>query len=156
MTSSDSPTARATAHLLLAREIPEHGAPDAVAAGAEHVFSHLFCNLAQWVGTAGCGALFRRAVALAVPQHPVLRGVRFRQAAPHLDGLADNAREYGSQATVEAATAALISIITMLNGLIGEDIAMSLMKELPLGTLEITPVTTPGTVPALRRGEAAS
>lgn len=136
-----------------------------MAAGAEHVFSHLFGNLAQWVGTAGCGALFSRAIALAVPQHPVLRGVRFRQAAPHLDCLADNAREYGNEATVEAATAALISIITMLNGLIGEDIAMSLLEELPLNTPEITPLTTLGTAPRLAadaaprrpgRGEVAS
>lgn len=113
------------------------------------MFAHLFRNLSQWVGTAGCGALFSRAIALAAPQHPVLTGVRHRQVAPHLYLLADNAREYGTQATADAATTVLSSIVTILNGLIGEDITMSLLEDVPLRTHDTAPATDSETSPSL-------
>jgi hypothetical protein len=155
LTISDSPTARAVAHRLLAHGIPEHGTPDATAAGAEYVLGHIFRNLSQWIGTAGCHALFASAIARSAPHHPVLTGVRYQQlSAPHLDRLTENAREYGSQATAEGAMAMLAMIITMLTGLIGEDIAMSLLEEVPTRTPEITPATASDTAPGLtpRRG----
>lgn len=113
--------------------MPERGTPDAVATGAERAFAHLFRSLSQWVGTVGCNALFARALALSTPQHPVLRGVRFQlqNEVPQLECLAENAREYGSQATTEGATTVLASIITMLGGLIGEDITMRILEESP-------------------------
>lgn len=130
LTVSDSPTATAAARRLLSRGIPEHSSPEVVAAGAEQVFAQLFRNLSQWVGTAGCQALFARALVVSAPSRPVLTGVLYRpQTVPHLDRLADNAREFGSQATAEGAATVLASIITTLAGLIGEDIAMTLLEE---------------------------
>jgi hypothetical protein len=161
LTVLDSKTAQAAAHRLLVSGMPEHGTPDATAAGAEYVFAHLFRNLSQWIGTAGCHALFTRAIVLSVPRHPVLTGVRHhQQGAPHLDRLTENAREYGSQATAEGAIAMLATIITMLTGLIGEDIAMSLLEEVPTRTSEITTATAsdnaPGLTPRTDQGEVAS
>jgi hypothetical protein len=47
------PSARAVAHRLLARGVPKHGTPEAVAAGVEFVFAHMCTNLAEWVGPVG-------------------------------------------------------------------------------------------------------
>lgn len=130
MTVLDSPTATAAARRLLSGAIPEQCSPDAVAADMDQVFAHLFHTLSQWVGTAGCQALFARALVLSAPNRPVLTGVLYRpHTVPHLDRLADNAREFGAEATAEAATTVLTSIITMLSGLIGEDLAMTLLEE---------------------------
>jgi hypothetical protein len=123
----ESPAAREAARRLLARELRGSDDPDAVAAGAERVFAQVFRNLAQWVGTAGCHALVTRSLVLTAPQFPILTGVRHMQSAPHLERLAENAREYGGKATIDGVTALLASIITTLNGLIGEDVAMSIL-----------------------------
>lgn len=166
VTRPELPTAQQTAHRLLACGIPEHGTPDAAAAaaGAEYVLAHVFRSLSQWVGTAGCHALFARAITLSARDRPVLTGVRYLQAAPHMDHFADNARMYGSQAIAEATTAVLASIITMLAGFIGEDIAMSLLEEVPPRTAASDPETASdavrytahGTAPHAGHGEAAS
>lgn len=147
MTQSDSPTARATAHRLLAPGMPNNGTPDAVAGAVERVLAQLFRSLSQWIGTVGCNALFARALVLSAPHHPVLRGVKYHvhHGTPQLECLAENAHEYGSHATAEGATTILASIITMLNGLIGEDIAMSILDEVPTRTPEPPPAAMSGT-----------
>lgn len=134
----ESPAAREAAHRLLVREVRAGDDADAVAAGAERVFTQVFRNLAQWVGTAGCHALVTRSLVRTAPQFPVLTGVRHMQSDPHLERLAANAHEYGSEATVDGVTALLASIITTLNGLIGEDIAMSILEEQPATAPAIT------------------
>lgn len=121
------------------------------------MFAHLYRSLSQWVGTAGCQALFTRAIMLSAQQHPVLRGVRYQPSAePHFDRFADNGGVHGGDAIAEAVTSVLASIITMLNGLIGEDIATNLLEEaLPSEPAGATPSESaieqdPHTVP--RRG----
>ena len=135
MTELHSGTARATAQRLLASEILADETSGAAALAAEHVLVDLFSTLSHWVGTAGCEALFTRAFVLAAPHHPVLQGVRYKvhNGTPRLEQFGDNAREYGSQATTEGATIVLASIVTMLSRLIGEDIARSLLDEVPPG-----------------------
>ncbi len=141
--------------------MPEGGSTDAIAAGAEHVLADVFRSLSDWFGAAGCEALFARAIVLSSRSHPVLMGVRNRlHDVPQLDRFAENAREYGSQATAEAATTVLASIITTLAGLIGEDITMRLLEEVPHRTLGTAPVIASGIAPdpaaPVSQGEAAS
>ncbi|MEO6865794.1 MAG: hypothetical protein ABI229_10110 [Gemmatimonadaceae bacterium] len=149
MSLSDSSAALATARRLLSLESPEQGIPDTASTAVEHVFAQLFSSLSQWVGIVGCNALFARALALSAPHHPVLRGVCFQlhDGTPQLECLAENAREYGSQATTEAATTVLASVITMLSGLIGEDLAMSILEVVPPGTSKNPQAATAGTSP---------
>lgn len=142
-------SARATAERLLANQVPSPPTPESAISGAERVFAHLFRNLSQWVGAAGCQALFSRALLLSVDDHAVWEGVRYRAqgGTPHFDRLAENARTLGVAATVEGVTVVLTSIITMLTGLIGdEDIAMSLLEDRRPGpdrsTLGNTPLAT--------------
>lgn len=102
--------------------------------GAEGLFARLFNNLSQWVGNAGCEALFSRAFLVCEVNHPVCAGVRFqlRDAAPHLELLPENARLRGGDATVEGMTEVVASILTMLTGLIGDErIAMELLEDGP-------------------------
>lgn len=129
-------TARATALRILAFESHEHGTSDEVAAQVEHVLARVDRALSEWVGQAGSHALFGRAITLATPEHPVLVGVLHRQrTSPHLAQLAENARAQGAEATIAAATTVLASVIATLSGLIGEDVALSLLDN----------VTAPGT-----------
>ena len=146
MALSDPLDALTTARHLVDVAMPEHDSPDAAAAGAEHALAQLFRNLSQWIGAVGCNALFARALMLSTPHHPVLRGVRFQMhdGTPQLERLAENAREFGSQVTAEGVTAVLASIITMLSGLIGEDITMSILEEVPSRTPETSPATISG------------
>lgn len=158
MTELHSGTARATARRLLAREILADGTSDAAALGAEHVLVELFSTLSRWVGAAGCDALFTRAFVLAAPHHSVLRDVRYKvdNGTPRLERFGDNAREYGSQATTEGATTVLASIVTMLSGLIGEDIAMSLLEEVPPGAAAVASDAAWGLLAHTSYGDAAS
>ncbi len=145
---SNPPSSLAIARRLASQGVPEKGTPDAVAAGAEQVLAQLFRRLSVWVGTVGCNALFTRALLLSVPHHPVLRGVRYQlqNGERKFECLAENAREYGSEATAEAITAVLASIVTMLNGLIGEDIAMSILDDVPRPTSETPSAPGSGTI----------
>jgi len=166
LTGAESPAAREAARRLLACEVREGDSPDAVAVGAERVFAQVFRNLAQWVGTAGCHALVTHSLALIAPRFPILTGVRHMQAEPHLERLAENAHEYGGKAAIDGAAALLASIITTLNGLIGEDIAMSILEERPSPAGVMSPAvaaastsasdTTQATAPQAGHGDGAS
>ena len=128
VTTVGSPAVRATARRLLSVETQQHGNSDEAAAHVEHVLAQVCRSLSEWVGSAGCHALFDRAITLAAVENPALLGVRHRERpSPHFDRIAENAREHGAEATVEAATTVLISVIATLSGLIGEDIALSLL-----------------------------
>lgn len=126
--------ARETAERLVAHGLPAQPTPEAAAAGAEEVIAHLYRNLSQWVGSAGCQALFSRALVLCTVAHPVCEGVRYRPQGPfpHLERLAANAQSCGGDATVAGITAVVSSIVSMLTGLIGdEDIVKSLLENGP-------------------------
>lgn len=132
--STKQPPARAIAERLVARVLPARSTPEEAAAGAEELFTRLFHNLSQWVGSAGCQALFSRAFVLCAATHPVCAGVRYRTqgATPRLDRLPENALVCGSSDTIEGVTEVVTSIVTMLTGLIGDaDIAMGLLDDRP-------------------------
>jgi hypothetical protein len=155
--STTQPTARAIAERLVASALPARSTPEAAAAGAEELFARLFHNLSQWVGSAGCQALFSRAFVLCAATHPVCAGVRYRTqgATPHLDRLAENARVCGGSATVEGITEVVTSIVTMLTGLIGDgEIAMGLMEGGPPAPHRATPRIVPDESPY--RGDGAA
>jgi hypothetical protein len=126
----ESQGARAIAQRLIRRGRPDTATSSATAARVEDVLAQAFRNLSEWVGSAGCHALFARAITLSAPEHPVLKGVSQQlHPSPHLDHFAENAGEHGSEATREAATAVLASIIATLSDLIGEDIVLSLLED---------------------------
>ena len=120
--------ARTSAERLVARAVPARATPEEAVTGAEVLFTRLFHNLSQWVGNAGCQALFSRAFLLCT--NPACADVRFhmRDRVPHLDRLTENARLFGGEATVEGVTEVVTAIVTMLIALIGDEtIAVGLL-----------------------------
>lgn len=145
--STAQPHASAIAQRLVARALPSRSTPEEAAAGAEALFERLFHNLSQWVGGAGCQALFSRAFVLCAASHPVCAGVRYRtqNTAPRLDRLAENALVCGGDATVDGVTEVVTSIVTMLTGLIGDvEIAMGLLDDGPPAPHRAAPRIEPG------------
>ena len=165
LNGTDSPTIRATAARLLASGAPLQGSPADVAVAGEQVLNQIFKSLSRWIGSAGCDALFGRAITVSAPDHPVLTDVRHQlQKAPHLLRLSENASKYGEDATRDAITAIVTSIVAMLAGLIGEDLATSLLEE-PSSTFlapkddstsDGSPAALDSTDPSAGHGDAAS
>jgi len=134
--------ARLIAERIVAHALPTPSTPKEAATGAEELFARLYHNLSQWVGSAGCQALFSRAFVLCAVKHPVCAGVRYltQDGAPRLDRLAENARVCGGSATVEGITEVVTSIVTMLTGLIGDEgIAIGLLEDAPAAPRRTAP-----------------
>lgn len=132
--ASERPTVRVMAERMVAGRLSPRMEPDATAEQVEQLLADLFRVLSHWVGSTGCEVLFTRAFVGAAVHHPQLRGIRYTwgSATPRLDALREHAHRNGSESTVEAVTAVLDSMITILSGLVGEDLAMSLLEDRPL------------------------
>lgn len=99
-------------------------APDRVCAAVSD-------GLSRWIGREGCRALFARALATAQADgdHPVLDLVRVSTGSVScLDGLAEGAARCGAEAAAAGATAILSELISLLGRLIGDDMALSLLR----------------------------
>lgn len=99
---------------------------------ADRVCRRVSDELARWVGNDGCRALFARglATARASGEHPVLEMVRISAGSVYcLDGLTEGAVRYGATAANDGATAVLSALIELLGGLIGQDMAVSLLEQ---------------------------
>lgn len=94
---------------------------------AQRIAARLHEELARVIGSAGLDVLFRRSLVLARRAHPALAGVT---AGPRgaLAGLDDGARD--RRALGEGATAVVAHFMELLVVLIGEDLAMRLVRDL--------------------------
>jgi hypothetical protein len=102
------------------------GAPSARAAG--EACDHLYQELARWVGSDGCHALFARALAEARSSHPALTQVELRaRSDPFVDGIAETITAHGDPATLTALESMLAVLVDLLRRLIGNDIAAKLI-----------------------------
>lgn len=130
--ASSSPAARSAAERLLARG---RGAKALSASGdsltiAEDVVGALASTLSRWFGVHGYHALITRALADVRLTHPAIATIRVRSPAePALVGLADAGAVHGIDATLEAVTTVLATIVDLLVRLIGEDLAMNLVEQ---------------------------
>jgi hypothetical protein len=89
----------------------------------------LYKALSQWVGIDGCHALFARALADALREHPLLGALQLRpRAKTYLDGVAAAVSKYGETATADAIEATLTGTIELLGRLIGADMAANLIE----------------------------
>ena len=116
---------------LLAGETSAPLGADTTAA-ADRVCRRVSDDLARWVGTDGCRALFARALAAAQAggRYPVLETVRISGGSVYcLDGLTEGALRHGAAAATEGAAAVLAALIELLGRLIGEDMALDLLEQ---------------------------
>lgn len=84
--------------------------------------------LAALVGSTGFSALLSRALALASPEVPWLRGV-YVKADGSLEGLAELEAQVDPEKIAEGRVALLAQLLGLLNALIGENLTMQLMRE---------------------------
>lgn len=103
----------------------------ATAAGLEA--EKVFRSLSGWVGIDGCHALFTRARAQETAKHPPLELLQLTpRAKQYLTGIPEAGAIYGDDATVNAIKSMLSSTVSLLDRLIGGDMAARLMeRELP-------------------------
>ena len=101
---------------------------------AEQVMRRLYQELAKLLGPEGCDALLRRSLVLARREHPALAGVSVSSGGTFV-GL-DNIPREGT-ALREGAIAIVSQFIGLLVVLIGEDLAMLLVRDIwPLAAEE--------------------
>ncbi|HWZ59257.1 MAG TPA: hypothetical protein VNW46_09795 [Gemmatimonadaceae bacterium] len=124
-------SARELASRLLTRETSEPKGPDTTVA-ADRVCRRVSDELARWIGSDGCRALFARALATAqaAGDHPALEMVRISARSVYcLDGLTESAARHGAAAATEGAEAVLAALIELLGHLIGDDMAYNLLEQ---------------------------
>ncbi len=128
---SDTPKARELVRNLIDLEVDSRSdeVPAAATATLE-TSERLYRELSRWVGTAGCHALFTRALADAQTSHPLLIGLRVQsQTQPYFNGSAEIIDAHGPAATAEALEAMLVTLVEILGRLIGDDMAMKLILQ---------------------------
>jgi len=90
---------------------------------------HLYRGLSRWVGPDGCHALFTRALAEALVQHPALGAVQLHaRSDPYTDGVAEAITMHGDRATADGLEALLVRLIEILGRLIGDDMSTILIE----------------------------
>lgn len=96
---------------------------------AAAALDRLYRDLARWVGFDGCHALFKRALAEARIDHPLLETIGLRpRETPYLEGVAETAEKQGARNTDEALEAMLVIVIGVLGRLIGDEMAANLIQ----------------------------
>jgi hypothetical protein len=88
----------------------------------------LYRDLSRWVGRDGCHALFTRARAEALTEHPALAQVQLgAQSELYVEGVAEAISAHGDDATARAIETMLLRVVELLSRLIGDDMATKLI-----------------------------
>jgi hypothetical protein len=140
--SSPPTTPRATARRLLARELGgearvEAAEAGAVAAAGEQLVLRITGGLSRSFGPYGAVALVARALVRVRASHPLLAAVTIVATTPpdsvdrpiQITGLAAGASSSGAAAAVDALTAWLAQLADLLGGIIGDDLAATILEQ---------------------------
>lgn len=88
----------------------------------------IFAELARWFGVEGSKALFIRALAQARAEEPLLENIQIpAQKGSTLSGIDDAVNVHGPQATVVALESVIRALLSLLEKLIGGDMAIQVM-----------------------------
>ena len=99
------------------------------ARAAADACGHLYQELSRWVGPEGCHALFARAIAEVRDDHPALKHLELRpRSDPYVHGVDEGVLEHGDAAIEAALESVLAVLFDLLFRLIGNDMAMKLIK----------------------------
>ncbi len=136
---------RDTARRLLARELGREPDDDgvvatAVVAAGERLIVRMTGGLSRSFGPYGALALVSRALTRAQPDHPPLSAVKVTsEAVPGLPtavghsarvtGLVASANKYDAATLVDAVTAWLAQLADLLGGLIGDELATTILGQ---------------------------
>jgi len=126
--SRDQARTRQIVRRLMDGHAPGRAEGDTAACAA--ACDDLYRNLSRWVGSDGCHALFKRALAETRAVRPALEQIQLRaHSDPYIDGVADALAEHGEAATADAFESLLFSLVELLGRLIGDDMASKLIEQ---------------------------
>ena len=114
-------------------------APEEAAAVALQVCVHLRAGLSRWVGLEGYRVLLLRALDLARAEHPVLTQLSCN--GNEEQEIAAAVRAHGAAEVRSAMMALIATLIDLLGRIIGEDIAVELVKQAVVASPGKAPVT---------------
>jgi hypothetical protein len=124
----DQKPARQIARRLIDARHTEREGPDSRARAGAAACDDLYRDLARWVGTDGCHALFTRALAEARTEYTALDQIQLRpRSEPYTDGVAEAITAHGDPATAEGLESMLVRLVELLGRLIGDDMAAKLI-----------------------------
>jgi hypothetical protein len=136
--SADPMAPQALARDMIGRETKPPGGADQRAVAAHAVCERLHQELSRWVGADGCHALFARAFARAERAFPALESITLRwRTMPRLEGVMEAIKSFGGDAIANALAALIETVIDLLERLVGNDIAVLLVKRSSQPTADI-------------------
>lgn len=127
MTAEPAATGDA-ARLLWEQVCRQPATPADIRATAEQLLTMLDAGLRRWIGAEGYAALLKRATAMTLPAHAALMG--FDDLG--IEHVPSDGNEHGRQTftepeLTEAIIALLTTMMTLLGGIIGTDMAIRLL-----------------------------
>ncbi len=127
MTTGPAATGEA-ARLLWDQVCRQSATPADSRATAEQLLTMLDAGLRRWIGAEGYAALLKRATAMTLPAHAALTGFDDLgvQQLPS-DGNAHDRQTFTEPELTEAIIALLTTMMTLLGGIIGTDMAIRLL-----------------------------
>ena len=138
MTSIGAPFARDTARELWHTVAGDARTPDAVAAGADRLWSGLSVRLGRWIGATGYHALLNRALGVARSEHACLHDLSC--GGEEASMVAMTARTHGAGEVADSMVTVATVLIDLLGRIVGEDMAIHLVNQVaapsPRGTPE--------------------
>ena len=122
-------SARELTNRLVAGASQRIGPTGLAASPVGAAFEDVYLHLGRTLGTVGCSALLRRALADAATTHPLLAEIRLGVAsAPLLGDVARLVEVHGDAETTAALEAALATMFALLGRLIGDDMVGQLVE----------------------------
>jgi hypothetical protein len=128
-----SSTATEVARGFWARDVVDVSAPEEVTAEAERICAQLQTGLARWVGSAGYRMLVGRALELARAEHPALGKISFN--GNDREEIAAAVRAHGAAEVTAAIVALVVTMIDLLGRIVGEEMAVELVKRTEAASL---------------------
>jgi hypothetical protein len=141
--------AQAITQDMIAREARHQDSAGARATAAHTICERLHLELSRWVGADGCHALFARALSQVEASWPALESILLHwRTLPRLEGVPEAIQTHGADVIASALEATIVAVIELLQRLVGNDIALLLVKR-------SSPDVSAGEIPALRKRTTA-
>ena len=120
-------SARDTARQLWSNIAGDVRTPEAVAAGADRLWSGLSIRLGRWIGASGYQALLNRELRLARCEHACLNDLSCGGGEATM--VAMTARTHGAGEVAESMVRVATELIDLLGRIVGEDMAIHLLNQ---------------------------
>ena len=141
----ETPSARTVARRLVLRDAPGREDRETTPASVVAACARAYEDLERWFGSAGCNALFARALAQARATQPALKGIGLRESPVlEFEHVEPGVEAFGAVAVALALEEVLVALVALLGRMIGEDMAERLLVTPPaFGAIDAVPAPAP-------------